>query len=131
MKKYTVRFHLGAGENYMHWRVKNNETGEVNFYDPAVKRLVLTSCKLRNSPSGAQKIKDGADKSVVAWVDAHKVVPFELETSSGYKEDLEYYTHVRYNPRVVPYWHHEGDEETNIDNSYKTIMTTVGSKLYV
>ena len=58
----TVRFHLAKGEHYRHWQVKRG--AEVHYYDPAQYNLILWGCRLRNHAKTAQKIHDGANKSV-------------------------------------------------------------------
>ena len=59
---YRVRFHLAKGEHFMHWQVKNLDTKEVNYYDPA-DQPNLSNCTLKIR--GRQlKIHAGENKRV-------------------------------------------------------------------
>jgi hypothetical protein len=94
---YRVRFHLGAGEHFMHWQVRHPD-GRVTYHDPNGESLLLYGCRLRNQRKTAEKIKAGANKTVCAWVEAdavslHPGVPAAV---GGVV--------VEFNPRVAPYW---------------------------
>ena len=69
---YKVRFHLGAGENFMKWQVKSPD-GTVKFYKPEEVGILMTGCFLRNQKGTAEKIHAGANKTVCAWVEAQLV----------------------------------------------------------
>lgn len=68
--KIQVRFHLGAGKNFMKWQVK--EDGRVSYFDPETTNLVLINAKLRNQIETAKKINQGANKTVCAWVECDR-----------------------------------------------------------
>jgi len=95
--KYQVRFNLGVGENYMKWKV-SHPGGEVNYYEPTEVLIMMSGCKLVNHKGTAQKIYDGANKTVCAWVecDGVKVIDKAVTSSDARK--------VCYNPRVTPHW---------------------------
>ena len=95
-RKYKVRFHLAPGENFMKWQVKDAE-GNVSFYEPSEVSLKLCNCFLRNQPTTAKKIHDGANKTVCAWVECESV---EVVRSVKFKNGF----HLAYNPRVMPNW---------------------------
>jgi hypothetical protein len=95
-RTYKVRFHLAQGENFMKWQVKDSE-GNASFYEPSEVSLKLRNCFLRNQPTTARKIHDGANKTVCAWVECESVEVVKMvKISKGY--------HLSYNPRVRPNW---------------------------
>ncbi len=47
---FKIRFHLGAGSNFMSWQVKNGK--DVNYYDPGKFSILAIDCKLKNYPTG-------------------------------------------------------------------------------
>ena len=120
MRQFKVRFHLGAGENFMHWRVENTKTGEVFFYNPEKFRLIMHNCYLRNQKSAANKINQGANKSVCAWVECESV--YKIDPQRPKNSIMEFKEFFKYNPRITPYWRSETD--VNIDGkSYSKIVS--------
>jgi len=120
---FKVRFHLGAGENYLKWRVENVETGVVEFFDPQYYDLELENCKLYNQTSAANKIFKGDNKTVCAWVMAEKVAILIGGNCCFPEKDS-----VSYNPRKQPYW--VDVEGINIDKKEFTWLETQGRQLY-
>ena len=108
----------------MKWKV-TSPNGDVEYYDPDYNTIVMSGCKLRNSPATAQKIHDGANKTVCAWVDADhvdvKVNDFQLLWSV----DKE----LRFNPREQPHWSYAGDIR-NIDNQEVDLIITQNRRLW-
>ena len=51
----------------MKWRILSPD-GSVEFLEPAKVQLIMTGCTFKNSKRAAQKIYDGANKTVCAWV---------------------------------------------------------------
>lgn len=121
---YHVRFHLAKGRNYLKWQVKNTETGDVRYYDPDLYELVMTKCKLMNNIRTAQKIHDGANKEVCAWISCYSVIPL-VNTNKKVEEKNK----ISYNPRIAPYWRNSNKEE-NIDNSSFSYLYTKGRELF-
>jgi hypothetical protein len=110
MKSIKVRFNLGRGENYLKWKVTHPD-GDVIYYSPAEVQLVMTECTFKNHKSTAQKIYDGGNKTVCAWVLCKEI---EIKTTGFIKDETK---KVQYNPRVQPNWLYEGkvmDNETSI-----------------
>jgi len=118
-----VRFHLGAGENFKKWRVENVETGYVEFFNTKDYDLELKDCKLYNQKGSADKIFNGDNKTVCAWVMA-KEVAFIVDGRCCYpNQDM-----ISYNPRIQPFWRdYEGN---NIDKKEILLMGTMGRQLY-
>ena len=114
-----LRFHMGAGANYLKWKL-TDPSGRSVFKSPDEVTMVLTNCRLRNAPSTAAKIYQGGNKSVCAWIEADLVVVIP-------KVALQIGVPLLYNPRVCPFWQVEG---ANGDNErFKTVMTS-GRRLY-
>lgn len=117
--KYKVRFHLGLGENHMKWQVSSGS--EVTYYKPEDVSLRMIGATLKNQKSGANKIFEGANKTVVAWVecDSVEVLPPRSFNASP----------IFYNPRVAPFWRDEN--ENNIDKSRFDCVVSTGKQLFV
>ena len=65
--KYKVRFNLGRGDNYMKWKV-STPSGEATYHNPDDVLIIMKGCKLFNQKGSANKIYEGANKTVCAWV---------------------------------------------------------------
>jgi len=126
MKKIKVRFNLGAGENYMMWKI-DVPGEEARYLDPNVVQLRMTGCTLRNSPATAAKIYAGANKSVCAWIlcDAITILA-ELDSPSI--TQLKNYEQLSYNPRVQPNWLCGGE---NVDGESYDRLVSLGKNLFV
>lgn len=121
---YHVRFHLGRGKNYLKWQIKNTQTGDVRYYSPDQYELVMTNCKLVNHIRIAQKIHDGANKEVCAWISCSSVIPL---VNTNKKVDKE--NQITYNPRVSPCWMRKHNNE-NIDDFSFSYLYTKGRELF-
>lgn len=97
MKRTRVRFNLGKGKNYMKWKVEHPD-GKVEYLHPTDVQLVMTGCKMKNHRKTAQKIFEGANKTVCAWVLCDSI---QIRTE-GFNPDNG--NRIRYNPRVQPNW---------------------------
>lgn len=98
-RPYTIRFHLGAGENFMKWKVENTDTKEVNFYEPDQYQIFMFNCKLVNSPKTAMKIYTGEiNKTPIAWVQCERVEVLPI------KEQVIDIDKLSYNPQKSPNW---------------------------
>lgn len=119
---YKIRFNLGKGENFMKWKVTDPE-GNHSYHDPNDVVILAVKVRLRNHPNVAQKIYDGAHKTVCAWIEARSVTIFE---GSGATTNNS--TEVSYNPRKAPNWQLNG---LNADNQRFDILFTNENKCYV
>lgn len=102
MKSVKVRFNLGAGKNYMKWKVEYPD-GKIEYHHPTDVQLVMSECTLRNHKGTAQKIFNGANKTVCAWVLCKEI---EIRTENFEKDNEQ---RIRYNPRVQPNWVYNGE----------------------
>ena len=111
-----LRFHLGAGEHYQHWKIEY-PNGDYQFINPNDFNMVLHDCQLHNRKGTAAGIHKGGEKVVCAWVWC-KDITMRLISDKGLP--------VTYNPRVHPHWMFEGQ---NADNMTFDRLQTVGDKL--
>ena len=114
MKKIKVRFNLGRGKNYMKWKVERPEG--VEYYSPCDVQLVMSGCQLKNNRKTAEKIFNGMNKNVCAWVLCDAIdIKYEKFDKVWFKDKLSY------NPRKQPYWCWNGFEADN--ELFKKIMS--------
>ena len=96
MSKYKIRFNLGRGENYLKWKV-TSPNGDVNYYEPNDVCLHMENCKLVNQQGTANKIFDGANKTVCAWIESETVTIFHpLNIAQGIKDFFIKYFVTKY-----------------------------------
>lgn len=94
-----VRYHLAKGIHYMHWQFKT-AGGEVFYHDPKEHVIKLYNCILHNNRKIANKIYLGENKDVCSWI--------KFKTMEVYFDDTRvpsWAKHLRYNPKLRPYWH--------------------------
>jgi hypothetical protein len=120
MNRYTVRFNLGAGNNFRKWKVTDRVKGTHVYYDPESVQFRLHDCKLVNQKATANKIHSGMNKSVCAWVACSRVDVLP-------KKEVGI-TPITYNPRETPNWVCRGE---NVDNNMYKSLLTVGRRIYL
>lgn len=114
-----VRFNLGAGPRYKKWKVEWPDK-RVEYLDPNLVSLVMTSCTLRNREVSAQKIFKGHQKFVCAWIECESIEikdPIPIEGPQ-----------VKYNPKLKPNWNLEG---ANVDGCNFKELVTNGRQVFV
>jgi len=99
MKSIKVRFNLGRGKNYMKWKIQHPD-GKIEYHSPSEVQLVMDDCILKNYKSVSQKIFEGGNKTVCAWILCKSLAIKKSEFIQG---DLNG-ERIRYNPRVTPNW---------------------------
>ena len=92
-----VRYHLLKGPYHGYWQFKDTKTKEVFYHKPSDKIIKIYDCILHNNRRVAEKIFIGKNKDVCSWVKFSKM-EFVPDMPS-------ICTHIRYNPKVLPYWH--------------------------
>jgi hypothetical protein len=102
MKSIKVRFNLSRGVNYLKWKVEYPD-GNVMYYYPTGVQLVMGECTLKNYKKVAEKIHNGANKSVCAWVLCKTL---ELKFDNFITDET---TQIKFNPRVQPNWMVNGE----------------------
>ena len=123
---YKVRFHLGRGEHFMHWQIKSKlNTGDgtgakeiVDYVDPLDNQLAMLGCKLSLQPTTAQKIHDGANKTVCAWIECESVQVLEVNRLKPNEQDYR----IKFNPRQKPEWT-DGYNNIVSGNEYEILFT--------
>ena len=120
-RKFKIRYHLGRGENYMKWRVEDVTTKTVDFYDTDGFSMLAVGVKLHNQPATADKIHNGANKTVCAWIMASKVTFNPARQPKGIQ--------VSYNPRVSPNWRDQ--EGNNVDKTQHRFAYINNKKIIV
>ena len=123
MKSFKIRFNLGRGKNYMKWKVQY-PNGEIEYHSPADVQLIMHDCTLKNHKKTAQKIFDGGEKVVCAWILCKSLV---ITSNDFIQADL-FGERVRYNPRVTPHWM-LNDE--NVDGLPVDKLVTVDYGVYI
>ena len=125
---YEVRFHLGRGENYMHWQVKamcGRKKLDEFYYNPVEYQLEMVGCKLVNNVNTAKKVHAAGKKDVSGWVKCDEVI---INNEIGV-DNLE---KLYYNPIRDVHWRRESDcgEFAWDDSEYATLITQ-GKQVYV
>ena len=97
----------------MKWKITYPDN-KVVYYSPEDVQLVMDNCIFKNQKKTAQKIFDGGDKVVCAWVLCDNI---EILTNPIYGDVS---TQVKYNPRVQPNWLCDGVimDNTNVGRLY-------------
>ena len=117
-----VRFNLSAGKNYMKWKVEYPDR-KPEYYDPNEFQLVLGGCTLKNYRTTAQKIHDGANKTVCAWVLCTIITIYKADEIA-----TDNLPQIKYNPRVRPNW--MWDDEVMDGCSLHTMVSCVNRLYY-
>ncbi len=123
---YKVRFHLGRGKNFMKWQVTSNlNTGDgtgakhvVSYVNPQENQLAMLGCKLCLQPTAAQKIHDGANKTVCAWIECESVQVLDVNRLKPNEQDYR----IKFNPRQSPNWT-DGYNNVVSGNEYEILFT--------
>ena len=117
-----VRFHLAKGINFQKWQVADNI--QINYHDPDNCFLVLENCTLKNYRKAANKIFQGQNKTVCAWVECESIeILEELDLKFGYLSK------INYNPRIAPFW--RDNKEKDIDGNFYDRLVTCKKNLYI
>jgi len=124
--RIKVRFNLGRGVNYMKWKVEVPGQ-EAMYLDPNEFQLVMTTCSLRNHRRIAERINQGENKSVCAWILCDSLDVFEVSS----KQELPSHAfRLYYDPRVLPYWHTSRQVVHDFDNTDHFMIVSEGKKLF-
>ena len=123
MKSIKVRFNLGRGKNFMKWKVQYPD-GKIEYHLPSEVQLLMHECILKNQKKTAQKIFDGGEKVVCAWVLCKELT---IAWSSNFVQADITGERVSYNPRVTPHWMLNGE---NADGLPVDTLVTVDYGIY-
>lgn len=123
MKSIKVRFNLGKGKNFMKWKIQYPD-GKIEYHSPTDVELLMHECILKNHKSTAQKIFDGGEKVVCAWVLCKDLT---IAWRSNFVQGDIKGQRVSYNPRVTPHWMLDGEI---VDGSSIDKLVTVDRAIY-
>lgn len=121
MKRIKVRFNLGAGKNFMKWKIERPD-GIISYHSPKEVQLVMAGCVLKNQKTTALKIFQGANKTVCSWILCESI---EIRVPKISK--INELDRVSYNPRVTPNWIFQGSvaDGTRFNN-----LVSLDNKVY-
>lgn len=117
--KIKVRFNLGRGKNYRKWKIEYPNS-EPKYLNPDEVNLIMEGCLLKNYKKTAQRIYEGANKTVCSWIICDNVI------INPPKPHLEGKT-VSYNPRIKPHWVYDGNDADNF--TFNTLISS-GREIY-
>jgi len=134
-RKIKVRFNLGRGKNYMKWKVEDENGTE--YHNPQNVMLIMNNCILKNNKKVAEKIFNGENKSVCAWILCEFIEIFfstgdkpSPEINSGKRKyNLYRGSQLLYNPRKIPHWTY--DNSINLDKREYENIYSVGNQLFI
>lgn len=112
-----VRFHLGAGEHFRHWQVRQPGSPPA-YFDPAQVSLMLLGCRLVVRPGAAARVHAAGVKDVCGWVECDEVVVMPPTVCEGLA--------ARFNPIDDVHWY--VDDQVADGLSVPTLVS-VGRKL--
>jgi hypothetical protein len=118
---YKIRYHLGRGENYMHWQIVSYPNAI--YLNPFQSNLILKDCTLKNNKKISERIFNGENKTVCSWITCESV-DFVLNSNFDKRD----YTRIFYNPRKAPYW--TDVDENDIDGTRFDFIRSIGKDLY-
>lgn len=121
MKSIKVRFNLGAGKNFMKWKIER-PNGEISYHSPEDVQLVMVGCVLKNQKTTALKIFQGANKTVCSWILCEGI-----EIVDGTAKNMSDSERVSYNPRISPNWIYKGEIA---DGMRFGKLVSLGNKVY-
>lgn len=120
---YRVRFHLGAGKNFLKWQIRDGKS--VVYVDPSKDCLEMIGCKLVNKINKAKKVHAAGVKDVSGWVECEEVI-------INNEIDIDNLEKLHYNPIRDPMWRRESDcGEFAWDNSRYASLITQGRQVYI
>jgi len=105
----------------MKWRIEDVTTKNVWFFEPSEFEAVIINGKLYNQKSAANKINQGSNKTVCAWIMAEDVVMYSTE-------NIWMKGQVSYNPRLMPHW--IDNNGNNVDKQEFAEMHIVERKIF-
>tara|TARA_E500000318_G_C3564280_1_gene214944 strand:+ start:1338 stop:1757 length:420 start_codon:yes stop_codon:yes gene_type:complete len=119
-----VRFHLGRGPNYQRWQVRFGDNPP-EYFDPEDVILKMHNAVLRNQRGTAEKILNGENKTVCAWVECDhlEVRPRGQHYIPGAKQ------FCHYNPKRRAHWFNNNRQD--IDNTKHELLATFGKLIII
>lgn len=116
-----IRFNLGRGSNYKKWKITNTKTKEILYINPNDVSLLLNKCTLVNNKIASDRIFNGHNKYVCAWIECES---YSIIDNIKDVPDVE----IKYNPRIKPNWTNDNDD--NLDDYNFNNLITLKNKIY-
>lgn len=126
---YEVRFHLGRGEHYRHWQIKDRTNGGVEYYNPLLYQISFLDCTLISKDTVAEKVYKSGKKDVCGWIKCDDYIVTDLNKFEP--ESIDTFPRLLYNPITRKYWTVEGVEYLNYNNRRFHEIITYNNKVYV
>ena len=123
MKSIKVRFNLGAGANFMKWKIERPD-GVISYHSPEDVQLIMNVCVLKNQKSTALKIFNGSNKTVCSWILCESVEILANGVSTHHPDSER----VSYNPSIFPNWIYRGSISYGM--RFDKLITS-GNKVYL
>lgn len=97
---FKIRYNLQRGKNYKFWQLVDIKNKNISYIKPEDCVIKLHNCILENNRKISDKIYLGSNKIVCAWIKFKDIEVFD-------KSEIvpSWCQQIRYNPRVLPYWH--------------------------
>tara|TARA_Y100000592_G_scaffold79405_1_gene125214 strand:+ start:116 stop:448 length:333 start_codon:yes stop_codon:yes gene_type:complete len=109
----------------MKWQVFDKQENTKDYFDPDSKSIFMKNCELGNHPTTAQKIYDGENKTVCAWVSCDD---YQVWDNDRFTLSTNAMTHYKYNPKKNPHWF--TDNHDNRDGLKLDTMITQKRAVY-
>lgn len=126
-KRIKVRFNLAYGAHRFQWQIRYPD-GQVVYHTPSLVQLIMQGCELKNNKKTAQKIFEGSEKVVCAWILCDHVVVRRKDTEEIISLHKKGLTEVKYNPRIQPNW---TLNERDVDGMNVQSIGSVEKNLYI
>lgn len=125
---FDIRFHLGAGQHYKHWQVKDGK--DVIYYDPAQYSLIMNDCLLKNNRNKAEKIFESKRRDVCGFVRCLEYKAVEKYQIDAMFLEPEIKYEIMFDPKIAPYWRKHNDPNAYDGLTYSTLVTN-GRRVFV
>ena len=124
-----VRFHLGRGEHYKHWQIKQtDEPSFTKYINPEEYNLILVNCKLINNLNKSKSVNKAEVKDVCGWIECEQVLQHECGLP------VDKLIRVWFNPIEDIHWRvgaiKPGDSNNIADNMTFARLYTIERRVY-
>ena len=128
---FSVRFHLGRGDHYKHWQVKDlkNKDVQVEYFDPYRYQLFMVDCELVCNEKTANRVYARGVKDVCGWIKCRDVYVSDPDILRG--PNIDSLPRIVFNPIVDPVWRIEGRPGENWNNKKVDEIVTSGHRCYL
>lgn len=128
---FSVRFHLGRGQYYKHWQVKDlkNKDVQIEYFDPYRYQLFMTGCKLVCNEKQAERVYIRGKKDVCGWIRCERLYVSDYSLPPG--TNVDSLVRVKFNPLVKTHWELEDRPGENWNNRFVDEIVTCGSRCYL